>query len=236
MFKISVLQIIFSGYSIKMPRVAKTARKSAAPRRKAGKRSYPTNVNTSLQPVPQRYICKMKYSETVASDMFGNFHFNLNSIFDPNRSGVGHQPYGHDTLATLYNRYRVINCSYRIQAMLASNVTPVQVGAIPANEVLSFSTISELRENPRSRYITQNPGADVKTLSGNVYIPSLMGRTKVQYMTDDRYQAQIGVSPSELAILNIFSASPGDAAVAQTIQVLLEFTVEFFDIKHLAQS
>jgi len=219
-----------------MPRISKKTAGRRKPAARRAKRSYPTNVNRSLQPVPQRYIAKMKYSETVASDMFGNFHFNLNSIFDPNRTGIGHQPYGHDTMATLYNRYRVINCSYRIQAMLASAVTPVQVGAIPANEVLTFSTISELRENPRAKYITQNPGANVQTLSGNCYIPSLMGRTKVQYMTDDRYQAQMNVNPGELAILNIFSASPADASVAQTIQVLLEYTVEFFDIKHLAQS
>lgn len=200
------------------------------------RRGYPTNVNRSLQPIPQRYICKMKYSETVATDGVGNFQFNLNSIFDPNRSGIGHQPYGHDTLQTLYNRYRVISCGWRINAMLAGTVTPVQVGCMPANEVITWTSISELRENPRAKYITQNPGSSAVTLSGKCYIPSLVGRTKEQYMADDRYQAVMGVNPGELAILNLFSSTPGDVGVAQTLQVLLEYTVEFFDVKHLAQS
>jgi len=208
-------------------------RRPALRRKRSG---YPTNVNRSLQPIPQRYVAKLKYSETVATDGVGNFQFNLNSIFDPNRTGIGHQPYGHDTFLTLYNRYRVISCSWRINAMLASAVTPVQVGCMPANEVITWTSISELRENPRSRYITQNPGSGTITLSGNSYLPSLMGRTKSQYMSDDRYQAIMGVNPQELAVLNIFSATPADVGVAQTVQVLLEYTVEFFDIKHLAQS
>lgn len=224
-----------------MPLIKKTYKKKAtgARRRPALRRARPayrTNVNRGLQPIAQRYIAKMKYSETIATDATGNFQFNLNSIFDPNRSGIGHQPYGRDTLATLYNRYRVIACGWRINAMLASGVTPVQVACMPANEVINWLSISELRENPRARYITQNPGSGTVTLSGKQYIPSLVGRTKSQYMADDRYQAEMGSSPSELAILNLFSATPSDLGVPQTLQVLLEYTVEFFDIKHLGQS
>ena len=31
----------------------------------------------------------------------------MNSLFDPNRTGTGHQPYGFDQLSTFYNRYYV---------------------------------------------------------------------------------------------------------------------------------
>ena len=67
------------------------------------------NVNRSLQPFAQRYIAKMKYSEQLkvtgpAGGGLAAYRFNLNSIFDPNRTGFGHQPYGHDQLAGLYNR------------------------------------------------------------------------------------------------------------------------------------
>ena len=59
-------------------------------------------VNRALHPIPQRFITKMKYAEQFATDGNGRYAFNLNSIFDPNRSGVGHQPYGYDTLSTLW--------------------------------------------------------------------------------------------------------------------------------------
>ena len=194
-------------------------------------------VNRALAPIPQRYITKMKYSEYVATDATGMYRFNLNSIYDPNRTGTGHQPYGFDTMATLYNRYRVISCGWRIQCMRGYNSDPVQIGAIPSNESLTFTTLSELRENPRAKYILQNPGAPVQQLTGKSYLPSLVGRTKQQYMSDDSYQAQVTNSPGELALLNILTTSNTDGVVGYiSIQVLLEYTVEFFDVKNLAQS
>lgn len=224
-----------------MPRFRKAWKKKASgPRRRPAlrrKRAYPTNVNRSLQPVPQRYICKMKYSETVATTAIGNLYaFNLNSIFDPNRTGTGHQPYGHDTLQILYNRYRVIACAWRINVLMGASTSPVQVAAQPANEVLTTASINEMRENPRAKYIIQNTGAESRVLKGKTYIPSLVGRSKTQYMSDDRYQAQVGSNPLEAAILNIVTSDVSDTGAAVSLQVMLEYTVEFFDIKHLAQS
>lgn len=196
-------------------------------------------VNRALHPIPQRYITKMKYSEQFSTDANGNYQFNLNSIWDPNRSGVGHQPYGFDTLATLYNRYRVISCGWRIQPIVVSgNTNNIQLAAFPANESnTTILSMAEMRENPRVKYVTQTSGGGAVTLAGKTYIPSLVGRTKAQYMADDRYQAAVSTSPAELAILNLLSSANGsDSPNQATFQILLEYTVEFFDIKHLAQS
>lgn len=219
------------------PRKTKSKRKAA----KAKSKRTRVNVNRALQPIAQRYICKMKYAEVVATDAAGMYAFNLNSIFDPNRTGVGHQPYGHDTLQTLYNRYRVISCGWRITCLRTvlqdGGQAPVVVASMPANEVLTFSTTGEVLEQPRAKYITQNPGATALVLKGKSYLPSLVGRNKAQYMADDRYQATFGASPSELGILNIFTgATSGNAAPAIALHVVLEYIVEVFDIKHLAQS
>lgn len=218
----------------------KTAPKRKMIVRKRYARPQRTLVNRALHPIPQRYITKMKYSEQFITDATtGMYKFNLNSIYDPNQTGSGHQPYGFDTLATLYNRYRVISCGWRIQVNWQTNQTaqPVLVGAIPANESLLFNTLAELRENPRAKYISQNYGAESKVLNGKCYIPSLVGRTKAQYMADDRYQATMTTSPNELAILNILTGPNGsDSPGSATLQIVLEYTVEFFDVKHLAQS
>lgn len=218
-------------------------KKPSGPRRRPAlrrrvRRGYQTNniVGRTLNPIPQRAIVKMKYSEAVATGTDGLYTFNLNSVFDPNRTGIGHQPYGHDTFQTLYNRYRVISCGWRIQCLIPSSGSAVNVGCMPANEVLLFTTVSEMRENPRSKYITQAPGASAMTLHGKSYLPSLVGRTKSQYMADDRYQAQVGSNPSELAILNIITTGNTDTPIQATIQVTLEYTVEWFDVKHLNQS
>lgn len=195
------------------------------------------NVNRALQPIPQRYICKMKYSDIITTQSVdGTYTFNLNSTWDPNRTGVGHQPYGRDTLATLYNRYRVISCGYRILGWASGANAGFQMAVQPANEVLSPGSIDEMRENPRSKYAICVNGAAPAIIKGKVSIPSLVGRSKSQYMADDRYQAQVDTSPSELAILNIMTRTYAGDITFQPLQVLLEYTVEWFDVKHLAQS
>lgn len=216
------------------PRRFRRARKPARRfKRKSQRRTV--NVNRALQPVAQRYICKMKYSENfnLPGVGGGRYAFNLNSIFDPNLSATGHQPYGHDTLATLYNRYRVISCKWVLNFYNGS--TNVMVATMPANEVLTIG-LTEMMENPRSRFKSQVPGGSATRITGNQSIASLVGRTKTQYMSDDRYQSLFGASPAELAILNIVGQGTTGALVDINCQILLEYTVEVFDVKHLSQS
>lgn len=220
----------------------KTFRRKSSGR--AGKRRFrrkTVNVNRALQPIAQRYITKMKYCETYAptnSSGQAVWRVNLNSIQDPNRTGIGHQPYGHDTFSTLYNRYRVISASYVVSAVSTLGYT-LQIAAIPANEEFIGTSISEYRENPRCRFGVQTPGAPIKVLKGKVYLPSLTGRNKTQYMSDDRYQAQFGSSPAELMVLNLNTQQFDETSTISTgtvYQLTIVYTVELFDPKNLSQS
>lgn len=192
-------------------------------------------VNKALQPVPQRYIARHKYVANVVTDANGNYVFNLNSTFDPDRTGGGHQPYGRDTLAALYNRYRVISASWRIFAQ--NPTTAIQVAAIATNEVTTYTNMGAIVEAPRSKFIIQMPGGNTQLLKGHVSIPSVVGRTKSQYMADDRYQAQVDADPNEIVALSIFCAdSSGAYVVGQKLFVEIMYNVEWFDIKTLGQS
>lgn len=212
--------------------------------RRGGQRT--TNVNRSLQPFPSRYICKMKYSESLnqvggtPGAGYGNYQFVLNSIFDPNATGIGHQPYGMDTMTTIYNRYRVIACNWVINGIVTDTAGVEKngiIGVLPGNEGATVVNLAEFQENPRSTYVHQFPGSE-KVLKGRSYIPALVGRTKAQYMADDRYQAQTNGSPLEAAILNLyFGFLDGTLATCQAdLNVTLEYTVEFFDVKKQLQS
>lgn len=226
----------FLGYKYKMPGPRPKGKPRVIRRRRFAKRRVQktTNVNRSLQPVPSRYICKMKYSTNVATDINGQYIFNLNSLYDPDRTGTGHQPYGFDNLALLYNRYRVISCGWRISSPTASYR---QIGCIPSNDLGITWDINDMKENPRAKYIIQSTGGGTMTLHGKSYLPALMGRTKTQYMADDNYQAIVNTSPVENALLYITTATnAGDAEPFAQVQVLLEFTVEWFDIKHVVRS
>lgn len=206
--------------------------------KKSGQRS--TLVNTSLRPIPARFITKSKYAEAVTVPATGMavYRWRLNSLYDPNFSGVGHRPHGVASLSTLYNRYRVISCKYVISCI--SDDYNIQFAALPSNDTAALiNNVSEARENPRCKYAVQNPGGTLKVLKGKVYIPALMGRNKSQYMADDNYQATFGANPAENAYLNIFAQGLNDditTNVNATINVLLEYTYEAFDYITLDQS
>lgn len=203
-------------------------------KRKPRARKAQVNVNRALTPFAQRYITKMKYSQTFTLSSL-NFiqQFNLNSLWDPDRTGLGHQPHGFDELAALYRRYRVINCSYAVNAASGSAIRLV---AHPTNATPSVLSISDVCERPRAKWVIQHPGGSTATLKGNCYLPSLEGRTKAQYMADDRYQAEVTTSPLELALLSIYGKALDDGSVDIACVITLNFTVEFFDIKALGQS
>lgn len=224
-----------------MPLRKKSYRKKRFTRRKYGKtrfsrKSKTTNVNRALKPFASRYITKMKYSEAFAlsAGVAWSQVMNLNSIYDPNATGTGHQPYGHDQLLPIYNRYRVISCSYVINCYNATS--PIRFGCLPCNSTPPMNNLSELCENPRAKFGIQIPGGSSRTVKGKVYIPSLMGRNKSQYMADDRFQAQMGSSPLEEAILFITAQTMTDSSVDTSLVVTLEYTVEFFDPKPIDQS
>lgn len=197
------------------------------------------NVNKALRPFAQRYITKMKYSEALGLNGAGPlaYRWSLNSLWDPNFSGTGHQPYGFDTLQTIYNRYRVIACSYVI-SVSPNDANYLRIASLPANEQVNTLSLSEMCENPRAKFITQAPQASLKTLKGKIFLPSLVGRNKSQYMADDRYQAVTTASPSELALLNVFVQRLDDGinVINAGISITLEYTVEWFDVKNLGQS
>lgn len=217
-------------------RAAYKARRKAA--RKVARQAL-TTINRSLQPIANRYICKMKYGTTVQSSATGSYIFNLNSLFDPDRTGFGHQPYGFDPLANLYNRYRVIACGWRVQNPSGGTGTPVTTSSIASNDAsIAWTNTGIMLENPRAKYITQCPGGGAMTLRGKQYLPALVGRTKAQYMADDTYGATVLASPTENALLYLqtFNSLSGEIIAGIGLQVLLEYTVEFYDLKHVVQS
>lgn len=217
-------------------------------KRKAGRRynkakrsGKKMTVNRALAPFAQRYITRMKYCDSFTlSPTQGFWRLALNSIHKPNITGIGHQPSGADTLNTIYNRYRVIKTFWRLEAFvdgIDASHTAFQLVALPANEPISPLNATDAREDPRAKYVVQTSGGDNRVLKGSCNIPSLVGRTKSQYMADDRYQAPFGSDPLEAAILNVFTNNLlGTVTPVINVQVTMTYVVECFDAKILPRS
>ena len=155
----------------KMPK-NKAYKKRKAMRRKGRKTML---VNRALQPIAQRYISKHKYVESiVVSNINQPFALRVNSMFDPNQTGVGRQPYGRDQLAALYNRYRVIAVKARLISGNPDANTPVRLTALFSNDVLTITSGDVATEQPRAKSVLQIPNGAPPLLKHQAYLPSVV--------------------------------------------------------------
>jgi len=96
------------------------------------------SVNTSSRSIlPLSYLTRLPYQETVsmvpgAAGIPQIYVFRLNSLFDPNFTGVGHQPRGFDQLVAsdhgtgFYNHYLVCGAKFSIRVTNQDSAEPVR--------------------------------------------------------------------------------------------------------------
>lgn len=214
--------------------------KPTARSRSRGRRSKTTNVVLSRGPIAPRTIVRLKYHEDWSSPgTTYDYVWNLNSIFDPNRTGTGHQPYGHDQYLTFYNRYRVYRVSFTlcVSALSANENYKLSIGA--SNDVNTYSNPSLAAESP-SFFTRIVSNATPIIIRGNYYLPAVTGVTTTQYKTDDRFQSQFGASPTELIVMHIVSSAVGTDAAPDigklAYSLNLVYHCELFDPNTLGQS
>lgn len=191
---------------------------------------------------PHKYVT-LKYYETKsrsdATTVGSNQIYNLNSLFDPDRTGGGHQPYGFDTLASIYNRYRVLRTRYKI-IFGASSMT-YHVGIVLSNgtlntPVVSQPTFEQALELPFSKDSIVCVNGIPKTFKGIISLNELNGTTKQEYLGDDRFQSVTTGSPSELLELNCVSYNPNGSTNTFQTSYEIEYECELFDPIIVGQS
>ncbi len=229
---------------------ARNARKKKTKRngRRQGGYSLPSGGYSSKQRTrftfldPHMYIT-LRYAENVSTSVVtvagSNQVFRLNSIFDPNAAVGGTQPYGYDQVAALYNRYRVLKTRWKI--VFAASTAGYAATVVPINGALS-STVSDLTTLtssamvPFAKYFTYSVGAKPPVTSGSMNLNVLGGVARVEYLTDDRFEAQIGANPAEVISLNIGVYNPSGGTITIAYFVELWYEVDLHDPISLAAS
>nr|AGA18259.1 hypothetical protein [uncultured marine virus] len=207
-------------------------------RRKTKPKSASLAKTVSPTPFSNKLVTKMRYNENlvhVPASTAHNYQYRLNSLYDPNLTGSGHQCMYYDQLANIYNRYRVSGVKYRITF---TNVnTPCRVGVVPTNNDIP-TDMDDLTVMPYNRHGIINTmssgGKTSLTLSGYVSLKKLLGES----LNDDRDQAITNASPSNVVPLNIMTESLDKATTITTLNYIVELTYysTFFDLIPVAGS
>lgn len=191
--------------------MAKTARRPRrAMRRRRVQRRRVYNMGRIKDVVPNRYFTKLKYYSgplgTTTTTSPGAHVFRLNSIQDPDFTGAGHQPMGHDQLVNLYSRYRVLGVKVRATFGNLTAGAHSKVGILPMPSYTGGTPPATLTA------LCENKGAICKTTSyeDNVTISAFLrpylieGITKRQYIDENAYAASFTSNPGSQQFLTLF--------------------------------
>jgi len=207
--------------------------------KKQGRRSQKITTPNQIYATefPRTMKVKLVYLEALQAATTNalnlDYVFNLNSGFDPNRTGTGHQPRGWDQWAALYNRYRVDKTEVRASFTNAPSDGAV-VSIFASNDATNLTDLSDIIESPFSIWKPMQLGGPGITLTKTYDLASITGIPKSQYMVDDRYSALTSADPAEIIVVHVgFNCK---TAFTRDVYVVLEQYITFFDPIHIASS
>jgi hypothetical protein len=188
--------------------------------------------------VPLTYSQDVDFTGAVIQDQV----FNLNSIFDPDRTGVGHQPQGADAWNNFYNRYRVDATLVEIDLVNLSTTSVADILVVASNDAAAISTQTTFDSGSESAFswndlMSVSAGNNIRRFRKLYKCNQVTGITATKYNDDDIYGAQWTSNPTEIIVLHIcakdFSFTTN---VAVKARVKLTYYVTMFDRQQLGQS
>ena len=137
--------------------------------------------------------------------------FNLNSLFDPNVTGVGHQPTGFDQLMAIYEQYTVYGVKYKVSI---NNVDATQavIAGVTTNDSSTTQTDPRVyMENGQTEWkgVSNRNGAgeDIVYFSNYVDLAKVHGLPMNQYLNEDVYAGTQTTNPTENSFLHVWAAA-----------------------------
>jgi len=186
-----------------------TSSRSIASARSTGvKRTWPMRQgwnNKLADPFPARQFAILRYSQNITLDasqaLPASYVFRANSIFDPDYSGIGHQPYGHDTYQRIYQNYRVKKAVITVSSSStgANNILGVTHRATP-NVITQNENIREVK-GTRFTALCNDPASNKIQTSSQL-------NDAISY---DDQSAKFGSNPVDQSYFHVWTASNGAA-------------------------
>lgn len=191
--------------------------------------------------IPDGEIVHLKYYETFVMDVVAGapqiYAFRLNSLFDPNLTGVGHQPNGRDQLALLYGKYIVYKTEWRITACNNNFATDnvdhsAHVIQIAYNGNSTGLTPDQMMENNSAMKVDLSPmgsGGERKTWKGKCTLAALAGVEKDEYYSsDDIYGATMAANPNADMTLQFTGFNYGAVNQKISFEILLIYHAKVY--------
>jgi hypothetical protein len=155
----------------------------------------------------------------------------INSLFDPDSTGGGHQPLYRDTFAGLYNHYAVISARATVTFVSNTASVPMLCGAVFDDDTTTSTTYYVLIEQSKGVHamIAGSTGSlSRETLHVEWSAKEFLG---IDPFASEQYKTPVGSNPTELTSLLLWSApADGSTTSSTTMLISIEFDVHWSEL------
>lgn len=194
--------------------------------------------------VRHKYCSSKTYSTGTAGVVGSTNAFTLNSLYDPDISGVGHQPYGYDEMTPWYQAIYVTDVQVQITVSSSSdngNFLCWSVRPALSTEDPAGATLEAVSEKDNFNYMLVAPPTSGVPHT-TVRLPSIQtfrleGLTREQYLGNPNYRQAPGANAALQPYLFVgIGNCTGNNATTAIITVELIYTALWQGRKNVAQS
>lgn len=223
-----------------MPYVSKA--KKTRKRFHRRKRRYTKSLVLSKAPIPNKFATKLRYADYQTIDpgtsgAAGVLVLSANGLYDPNITGVGHQPRGFDQWMTMFDHYTVIGAKLTVRFISVNNTEPLIVGINLKDNNTAYTDKNDYEEgrNLKTQLINSNANEEHRQLSLTFSAKKFLGISKPLAATLIRGSAS--ANPTEQAYFHVWGApmSSNDTGSFK-VQYWIDYLAVFHEPKQPTQS
>lgn len=202
-------------------------------------------MTLNLTPVLSvKHRSRLLYSDnrTITSTLAASnaYVYSANGLFDPDVTGLGHQPMGFDQLMALYEHYTVTNAKITVSFVNENATENGYVGIAIFPDATVETVPSKLVENGllKRSWLAPNNGTAksqcIVTLP--VKISRINGRPE-SIVADDLFRGDSASNPTEQTYLHVFSYNiASNSSLTVRFDAVIEYDATFTEPRKLAQS
>jgi len=202
-------------------------------------------ANNTVLTTPMLPICKwatLPYYDqnnfTTGAVLAGGYVFTCNGLYDPNITGVGHQPMGFDQMMLFYEHYTVTEAEITVNFYNNDVDDAVMVGVLIAPDATIETVFSKLNENGMltKHWLTPSGGHDPKcSFKLKADVSKINGRKGI--VGDDLFRGDSASNPTEQTYFHLFAYNQTTVnAVNVVFEVLINYKAKFTEPRKLIQS
>ena len=212
-----------------MPR--RTRRRTWKKKRLTGNSSF-----SNRAPVATKMLTRMKYHDAISVNPgignVGAHVFSANGLYDPDITGVGHQPRGLDQILALYDHFVALGSKIHLKIDNSDNASSIVVGIAVLDTATASASVDYYMESGYVKSVICPGGNEgARTLSLKVNPNKFLGRSHP--MSDSQLKGSSSANPTEGVYFHVFAFAPDTAIDAGDVNlsVDIEYAVAFIEPK-----